>query len=198
MSYKYKAITAALMLVGLSWTAAFAADAPKTEAEAAKPTETKPADVKPTEVAKPVETKPADAKPTEVAKPTEPAKTGKHVAVSEGLKACNKTSTTLYAALAYSTDDADKQWVSQGWTEIKASDCEMLVNEKLSKHFYYIYAMSENGDITISGDDVNHTFCVDAEADNFKFDGGKCAHDKKKFIEIEVKEALQSFDLKLK
>ena len=167
-------------------------------AEAAKPAETKPADAKPAEAAKPAETKPADAKPAEAAKPVEEVKKGKKGAIEEGLKVCNKTSVELSAAVAYSTDDADKQWTSQGWTDIKAGECEMVLTEKLTKHYYYVYATSDNGDISVGGEDANHTFCVDMEADSFKFDGGKCAHDKKKFIEVEVKGALQSFDLKLK
>ncbi|MEN9848735.1 MAG: hypothetical protein RL368_1475 [Pseudomonadota bacterium] len=221
---KYKTITVALMLAGLTWTSAYAdvkpaeatkpaetkpADAKPAEAakpaetkpaEATKPAETKPADAKPAEAAKPTETKPADAKPVEAAKPVEEVKKGKKGAVEEGLKVCNKTSIELSAVVAYSTDDADKQWTSQGWTDIKAGECEMVLSEKLTKHYYYVYATSDNGDVSVGGDDVNHTFCVDMESDdNFKIDGNKCAaKDKKKFIEVEVKGALQSFDLKLK
>jgi uncharacterized membrane protein len=253
---KYKTITVALMLAGLTWTSAYAdvkpaeatkpaevkatdvkpAEAAKPAevkatdakpAEAAKPAETKPADAKPAEAAKPAETKPADAKPAEAAKPadakpaeaakpaeTKPAdakpaeaakpveevKKGKKGVVEEGLKICNKTSVELSAVIAYSTDDADKQWVSQGWTDIKAGECEMALSEKLTKHYYYVFATSDNGDVSIGGDNVNHAFCVDTgEDDNFKIDGNKCAaKDKKKFIEVEVKAALQSFDLKLK
>jgi uncharacterized membrane protein len=237
---KYKTITVALMLAGLTWTSAYAdvkpAEATKPAevkatdakpAEAAKPAETKPADAKPAEAAKPAETKPADAKPAEAAKPadakpaeaakpaeTKPAdakpaeaakpveevKKGKKGVVEEGLKICNKTSVELSAVIAYSTDDADKQWVSQGWTDIKAGECEMALSEKLTKHYYYVFATSDNGDVSIGGDNVNHAFCVDTgEDDNFKIDGNKCAtKDKKKFIEVEVKAALQSFDLKLK
>ena len=221
---KYKTITVALMLAGLTWTSAYAdvkpAEAAKPAetkpadakpAEAAKPAETKPADAKPAEAAKPAdakpaeaakpaETKPADAKPAEAAKPVEEVKKGKKGVVEEGLKICNKTSVELSAVIAYSTDDADKQWVSQGWTDIKAGECEMALSEKLTKHYYYVFATSDNGDVSIGGDNVNHAFCVDTgEDDNFKIDGNKCAtKDKKKFIEVEVKAALQSFDLKLK
>jgi uncharacterized membrane protein len=232
---KYKTITVALMLAGLTWTSAYAdvkpAEATKPAevkatdakpAEAAKPAETKPADAKPAEAAKPAdakpaeaakpadakpaeaakpaETKPADAKPAEAAKPVEEVKKGKKGVVEEGLKICNKTSVELSAVIAYSTDDADKQWVSQGWTDIKAGECEMALSEKLTKHYYYVFATSDNGDVSIGGDNVNHAFCVDTgEDDNFKIDGNKCAaKDKKKFIEVEVKAALQSFDLKLK
>ena len=226
---KYKTITVALMLAGLTWTSAYAdvkpaeatkpaevkaTDAKPAEAakpaetkpadakpaEAAKPAETKPTDAKPAEAAKPTETKPADAKPAEAAKPVEEVKKGKKGVVEEGLKICNKTSVELSAVIAYSTDDADKQWVSQGWTDIKAGECEMALSEKLTKHYYYVFATSDNGDVSIGGDNVNHAFCVDTgEDDNFKIDGNKCAtKDKKKFIEVEVKGALQSFDLKLK
>jgi uncharacterized membrane protein len=215
---KYKTITVALMLAGLTWTSAYAdvkpaeaakpaetkpADAKPAEAAKpaeTKPAETKPADAKPAEAAKPAETKPADAKPAEAAKPVEEVKKGKKGVVEEGLKICNKTSVELSAVIAYSTDDADKQWVSQGWTDIKAGECEMALSEKLTKHYYYVFATSDNGDVSIGGDNVNHAFCVDTgEDDNFKIDGNKCAtKDKKKFIEVEVKAALQSFDLKLK
>jgi uncharacterized membrane protein len=55
---------------------------------------------------------------------------------------CNQTSDRVSVALAY-TDG--KIWVSEGWWNLKPTDCDTLVQGPLSAEFYYVYAMDERG-----------------------------------------------------
>ena len=55
---------------------------------------------------------------------------------------CNQTANRVSIALAY-TDG--QQWVSEGWWNLKPSDCDSLVSGPLAAQFYYVYAMDERG-----------------------------------------------------
>jgi uncharacterized membrane protein len=55
---------------------------------------------------------------------------------------CNQTSDRVSVALAY-TDG--KKWVSEGWWNLKPTDCDTLVQGSLAAEFYYVYAMDERG-----------------------------------------------------
>jgi len=55
---------------------------------------------------------------------------------------CNQTSDRVSVALAY-TDG--KAWVSEGWWNLKPTDCDTLVQGALGAEFYYVYAMDERG-----------------------------------------------------
>ena len=55
---------------------------------------------------------------------------------------CNLTSSRVSVALAY-TDG--QQWVSEGWWNLKPTDCDNLVTGPLAAQFYYVYAMDERG-----------------------------------------------------
>jgi uncharacterized membrane protein len=58
------------------------------------------------------------------------------------LRLCNNTINRVSVAIAY-TDGA--AWISEGWWNLKAVGCEILVRGPLSAEFYYIYAMDERG-----------------------------------------------------
>jgi uncharacterized membrane protein len=55
---------------------------------------------------------------------------------------CNLTSDRVSVALAY-TDG--KTWVSEGWWNLKPTDCDTLVQGALAAEYYYVYAMDERG-----------------------------------------------------
>ncbi len=55
---------------------------------------------------------------------------------------CNLTSDRVSVSLAY-TDG--KTWVSEGWWNLKPTDCDTLLEGPLAAEFYYVYAMDERG-----------------------------------------------------
>jgi len=55
---------------------------------------------------------------------------------------CNLTANRVSVALAY-TDG--QQWVSEGWWNLKPSDCDTLLRGVLAAQYYYVYAMDERG-----------------------------------------------------
>jgi len=55
---------------------------------------------------------------------------------------CNNTNARVSVALAYTNGS---NWVSEGWWNIKASVCEVLLRGPLAAQYYYIYAMDERG-----------------------------------------------------
>ena len=57
-------------------------------------------------------------------------------------RVCNNSSGRVSVAIAY-TDG--QTWVSEGWWNLKSSDCEVLLRGSLAAQFYYVYAMDERG-----------------------------------------------------
>ena len=55
---------------------------------------------------------------------------------------CNLTFDRVSVSLAY-TDG--KEWVSEGWWNLKPADCDTLLSGALAAQFYYVYAMDERG-----------------------------------------------------
>jgi uncharacterized membrane protein len=55
---------------------------------------------------------------------------------------CNNTTNRVSVSLAYTDGQA---WVSEGWWNLKPSDCDTLVRGALAAQFYYVYAMDERG-----------------------------------------------------
>ena len=55
---------------------------------------------------------------------------------------CNNSGTRISVSVAY-TDGAE--WVSEGWWNLKASACEVILRGPLAAQFYYVYAMDERG-----------------------------------------------------
>jgi uncharacterized membrane protein len=55
---------------------------------------------------------------------------------------CNNTANRVSVSLAYTDGQA---WVSEGWWNLKPSDCDTLVRGALAAQFYYVYAMDERG-----------------------------------------------------
>ena len=62
---------------------------------------------------------------------------------AEYLTAWSDGGYTTNVALEDVTDG--KAWVSEGWWNLKPSDCDTLVQGPLAAEFYYVYAMDERG-----------------------------------------------------
>jgi len=82
---------------------------------------------------------------------------------------CNNTSNRVSVALAY-TDG--QNWTSEGWWNLKPSDCDVLLRGTLAAEFYYVYAMDERGgeidgrqDCYVRGYDRTGFFEVDTGKD---------------------------------
>ncbi|MBD3807645.1 MAG: DUF1036 domain-containing protein [Epsilonproteobacteria bacterium] len=70
-----------------------------------------------------------------------------------GLVICNKTKNDVFSAVAYGVEN-DKM-TSTGWYEIKANQCDSIINAELELRYYYVYAESDN--LKWSGE---YSFCV--------------------------------------
>lgn len=55
---------------------------------------------------------------------------------------CNNTAARISVALSYTDGQA---WVTEGWWNLKPSNCETLLRGPLAAQFYYVYAMDERG-----------------------------------------------------
>jgi uncharacterized membrane protein len=55
---------------------------------------------------------------------------------------CNNTTTRVSIALAY-TDG--RNWLSEGWWNLRPSACETILRGPLAAQYYYVYAMDERG-----------------------------------------------------
>jgi uncharacterized membrane protein len=55
---------------------------------------------------------------------------------------CNNATGRVSVAIAYTNG---KNWVSEGWWNLKSKACEVLLRGNLAAQYYYIYAMDERG-----------------------------------------------------
>ncbi|WP_244613117.1 DUF1036 domain-containing protein [Methylosinus sp. Ce-a6] len=63
-------------------------------------------------------------------------------AAKADFRLCNNTTNRVSVALAY-TDG--RNWLSEGWWNLRASACETLLRGQLAAQYYYVYAMDERG-----------------------------------------------------
>ena len=54
------------------------------------------------------------------------------------LKLCNKTESKVGVALGYKDKDG---WASEGWWNVNANDCQVLLTTPLISRYYYIFAV---------------------------------------------------------
>lgn len=71
------------------------------------------------------------------------------------LKLCNMTSSRIGVAIGYK--DAEG-WVSEGWWNVAAQDCEVLLKGDLIARFYYVHAVDYDRGGEWSGEDF---MCTD-------------------------------------
>ena len=62
---------------------------------------------------------------------------------------CNKTSATIGVAVGYQND---KEWTTEGWWNLPANKCEVLVDGPLGSRYYYVYALDYQKGGEWSGD----------------------------------------------
>jgi len=53
------------------------------------------------------------------------------------LKLCNSTSSRIGVAIGYKDKDG---WASEGWWNVPAQSCALLIQDKLRAKYYYVYA----------------------------------------------------------
>ena len=97
---------------------------------------------------------------------------------------CNLTTSRVGVAIGYKTKE---NWRSEGWWNIKPSECETLINGSLSSRFYYIYAQDYD-----RGGDWSGTSVMCTQDRQFTIDGvDDClarGFDRQKFQEIDTGE----------
>jgi uncharacterized membrane protein len=59
-----------------------------------------------------------------------------------GFRLCNNTSGRVSVSIAY-TDG--RNWLSEGWWNVRPTACETLLRGPLAAQYYYVYAMDERG-----------------------------------------------------
>lgn len=59
------------------------------------------------------------------------------------LRLCNKTTGNIGVAVGYKANDS---WVTEGWWNVEANNCEVVVKGPLNSRYYYVYAVDyDNG-----------------------------------------------------
>src|SRR5450755_1978765 len=100
---------------------------------------------------------------------------------------CNNTANRVSVSLAYTDGQA---WVSEGWWNLKPSDCDTLLRGGLAAQFYYVYAMDERG-----GEWKGKAFMCTSDSE-FKIDGRQdCfvrAYDRRGFFEAATGKAAKN------
>ncbi|MEM8663609.1 MAG: DUF1036 domain-containing protein [Pseudomonadota bacterium] len=54
------------------------------------------------------------------------------------LRLCNKTPVQVGIAIGYKNDE---RWVSEGWWNLEAESCQVVVDGPLPSRYYYLYAL---------------------------------------------------------
>jgi uncharacterized membrane protein len=105
---------------------------------------------------------------------------------------CNNTTNRVSVSLAYTDGQA---WVSEGWWNLKPSDCDTLVRGALAAQFYYVYAMDERG-----GEWKGKAFMCTSDRE-FKIDGRQdCfvrGYDRTGFFEVDTGKDAKNWTVQL-
>ena len=114
--------------------------------------------------------------------------TGAHAA----LEICNDTNTLQTVAIGYK---GDRDWVSEGWWNIEAGDCAVVLAGGLTRRYYYYYAESSNEDF--EGQD--YRFCASDEIFTIEGDTGceERGYETLSMREIDTGERARDFTLTL-
>jgi uncharacterized membrane protein len=84
------------------------------------------------------------------------AGTGQALSQSVQVQICNQTNTTAYVAVTGHPSDGDARFLISGWYIIDAGACGNAA--QVGAGYYYLYAESDQGDVTWSGTDAR--FCI--------------------------------------
>lgn len=87
---------------------------------------------------------------------------------------CNRTSTSIEAALGYreDTDDTADDWVSEGWWRIEPGQCARVYGQPLTERFYFYYARALSPAARDAAPTIwsgKYIFCTDDKA--FRVEG---------------------------
>ncbi len=100
------------------------------------------------------------------------------------LRLCNMTSSRIGAAIGYKDPEG---WVSEGWWNVAAQDCKILINGALSARFYYVHAVDYDRGGEWGGE---ASMCIKEKA--FTIRGvNNCSergYDEKSFFEVDTEE----------
>jgi len=100
------------------------------------------------------------------------------------LKLCNMTSSRIGVAIGYKEPQG---WVSEGWWNVAAQDCEVLLKGVLIARFYYVHAVDYDRGGEWSGDDF---MCTDDKEFTIRgvHDCAKRGYKRTGFFEVDTKE----------
>jgi uncharacterized membrane protein len=109
---------------------------------------------------------------------------GETTAARADFRLCNQTSSRIGIAIGYKTKDT---WRSEGWWNLKPTECETLIPGSLTSRYYYIYAQDYD-----RGGEWSGTAAMCTQDKQFTIDGvGDClarGFDQQKFQEVDTGE----------
>jgi uncharacterized membrane protein len=100
------------------------------------------------------------------------------------LSICNRTNHPARIALGRFNGT---NWMSEGWWNVQAEKCQMLITGALKARYYYLYA----ADGSSGGWPGSHNFCVGARDSFQAFGRDNCAgrgYDSKSFYQIDTEQ----------
>jgi uncharacterized membrane protein len=99
--------------------------------------------------------------------------------VMADLEVCNDTNRAAFVALGYQEGG---RWVSKGWWEIAAKQCDHVVTGSLTKRYYYLYAENDAGSVWDGG----FPFCTSSTSFNAVGNESCEKRDRKGFLEVDT------------
>ena len=101
------------------------------------------------------------------------------------LRLCNNTSSRVGIAIGYKGPNT---WVSEGWWNIDADDCQVVVDGPLSSRYYYLYALDYSDSGAWGGSSY---MCTDQK--EFTIDGtNDCiarGYERRGFVEVDTRDS---------
>lgn len=113
-------------------------------------------------------------------------------AAQAGLTICNDTASTQSVSIGYKRGDV---WMSEGWWNVPAQDCSVVVGGPLENRFYYYRAEINGGDFKGGG----YYFCTQPQAYTIRGDD-RCearGYQSEDFREIDTGPSATDFTLTL-
>jgi uncharacterized membrane protein len=100
------------------------------------------------------------------------------------LTLCNMTSSRIGVAVGYKDSQS---WVSEGWWNVAAQDCEILLKDDLVARFYYVHAVDYDRGGAWSGEAF---MCTDDKKFTIRgvHDCDKRGYKRTGFFEVDTKE----------
>jgi len=105
-------------------------------------------------------------------------------AAKADLKLCNMTSSRIGVAIGYKDTES---WVSEGWWNVAAQECEILLKGDLIARFYYVHAIDYDRGGEWNGDDY---MCTAEKKFTIRgvHDCAKRGYERTGFLEVDTQE----------